>query len=261
MKNRAFYNKYINRILWISIFAVLWQTVAVNEIFDPMIFPTINMIIKSLYESLMEGKLIHETLFSLAMIGKGLLIGFLSAMLLSSLCIVSRAFNGFTESIVAVVHPLPGIALLPLIILWIGTGRKAIVFIIVHSIVWPMILNILAGFKAVPKEYKEVGRNFGLSQMEIVRLIMIPASLPYILAGLKIGWSRAWRALISAEMIFGAVGGEGGLGWYIFQKRIYMDTVGIYGGLIVIIVIGIFVEDFIFSILENRTVKKWGMSI
>ncbi|WZL71639.1 ABC transporter permease subunit [Clostridiaceae bacterium 35-E11] len=261
MKNKVLQNKYINRILWISIFAVLWQGVAVNEIFDPMIFPTINRIIKSLYAAIMEGQMIQETVFSLAMIGKGLVIGFFSAMILSSLCIVSRTFHGLLESIIAVVHPLPGIALLPLIILWIGTGKKAVIFIIVHSIMWPMLLNILAGFKAVPKEYKEVGRIFGLNQIGIIRLIMIPRSLPYILAGLKIGWSRAWRALISAEMIFGAVGGEGGLGWYIFQKRIYMDTVGIYGGLIMIIVIGVFVEDFIFSMIENRTIKKWGMSI
>ena len=130
-----------------------------------------------------------------------------------------------------------------------------------HSLLWPMILNILAGFRSIPKIYKEVGDNFGLGSLQNVCYIMIPASLPYLLAGIKIGWARAWRALISAEMLFGAAGGKGGLGWYIFQKRVFMDTVGIYGGLIVIILIGIFVEDLIFNKIENMTVKKWGMTI
>jgi NitT/TauT family transport system permease protein len=60
-------------------------------------------------------------------------------------------------------------------------------------------------------------------------------------------------------MIFGAVGSKGGLGWYIFKQRVFMDTAGMFAGLMIIVVIGIIVEDFIFTLVEARTIKKWGL--
>jgi NitT/TauT family transport system permease protein len=123
-----------------------------------------------------------------------------------------------------------------------------------------MALNLLAGFRSIPPIYRDVGRNIGLKPLQNTGLIMIPAAVPFLLAGLKIGWARAWRALISAEMIFGAAGGEGGLGWFIFKRRVFMDTPGIYAGILVIVVIGILVEDGFFRQIERLTVKKWGMS-
>jgi NitT/TauT family transport system permease protein len=89
---------------------------------------------------------------------------------------------------------------------------------------------------------------------------MIPAAFPYFLAGVKTGWARAWRAIIGAEMVFGAAGGTGGIGWFIFTKRVFMDTAGMFAGIFVIILIGILVEELILDQLEKKTVKKWGMS-
>jgi NitT/TauT family transport system permease protein len=81
-----------------------------------------------------------------------------------------------------------------------------------------------------------------------------------LLAGLKSGWARGWGAAISAEMIFGASGGIGGIGWYIFNKRVFMDTAGVYAGLLIIIAVGIFVEDFVFGKIEKNTINKWGVA-
>ena len=75
---------------------------------------------------------------------------------------------------------------------------------------------------------------------------------------MKIGWARAWRALISAEMVFGAVGSKGGIGWYLLNQRTFMDTSGLFAGIILVILIGIFVEDVVFGAIESRTLKKWG---
>ena len=91
--------------------------------------------------------------------------------------------------------------------------------------------------------------------------ITLPASLPYFLAGSRIAFARSWRALISAEMIFGAAGGKGGIGWFLYNKRVFMDSSGLFAGLLVIVVAGILTEEVFFTILENKTVKKWGMSI
>ena len=108
---------------------------------------------------------------------------------------------------------------MPLVLIWIGIGKEAILFIIIHSVLWPLVLNLRTGFSSIPAIYTLVGKNYGLKNLSFIFSDYGPASLPYLLAGLKIGWARAWRALISAEMLFGAINSIGGLGWYIFQKK------------------------------------------
>jgi len=257
MKTNLLESKFIYRLFWCMVLIGIWQVVSISGVFEPLLFPSIPTIYYALKSSLSSGSLIKESLYSLKLIGLGLSIGFIGAILLAIIGNLSRHFNGLVETIAAIAHPLPGIALLPLIILWMGTGANAILFIIVHSVVWPLYLNMNTGFRSIPKIYREVSQNIGLNVINEVLHVIIPASLPHILAGVKIGWARAWRALISAEMIFGAAGGKGGLGWYIFQKRVYMDTAGLYAGLFVIIIIGIFIEDTIFEKIEELTVKKW----
>jgi NitT/TauT family transport system permease protein len=119
---------------------------------------------------------------------------------------------------------------------------------------------LITGFKATPKVYSDVGRNIGLNRLALLKEIHIPASLPYLISGFKIAWARAWRALISAEMVFGAVGGKGGLGWYIFKQRVFMDTAGMFAALAVIMLIGILVEEVMFEKVEGLTIRKWGMT-
>lgn len=246
--------------MWIILLLALWQLIYISGRFSPLIFPSLITIAKELYVSMISGEIVGQTIYSLMIISVGLIIGILGAVILSTLSIVSKICESLVDTITVVLHPLPGVALLPLIIIWFGTGLPAIIFIIVHSVLWPMQLNMTAGFRAVPKTYMEVGRNFGLKKPGIILHIMLPAAFSYIFAGIKIAWARSWRALISAEMIFGAMGGAGGLGWYIFKKRVFMDTPGIFAGLLIIVLIGILVEELIFNKIETATVKKWGIS-
>ena len=83
--------------------------------------------------------------------------------------------------------------------------------------------------------------------------------MPYLVAGLRVGWGRAWRALIGAEMVFGMIGTVGGVGYYIYTNRAYANVTNVFSGVIVIIVIGILVEQA-FRLLEKNTTVKWGMS-
>ncbi len=260
MKSKVWESQWLKRLLWITLFGVTWQAISAFNWVNPALLPPLTKIFGSLNQSLHSGEMFQATWLSLKLIMGGLLIGMLAALLLAGMSMISKIGQSFTDTVTAIAHPLPGIALLPVIILWLGTGSEAILFIIIHSVTWPMTLNLLAGFRSIPPIYREVGRNIGLNPLQNTGLIMIPAALPFLLAGLKIGWARAWRALISAEMIFGAAGGEGGLGWYIFKKRVFMDTPGIYAGIIVIVIIGILVEDVFFRQVERVTVKKWGMS-
>lgn len=250
----------INKTVWFLIFLGVWELIARSGRFSPLVFPSLAAVFKALYHALASGELLQETGFSIVLILEGILIGAVLALFFGIASSLSPFLKSFTEALAALAHPLPGIALLPVIILWLGTGHSSILFIIVHSVLWPLLLNIMAGFKATPKLLVETGRNFGVGRVRLFWDIYIPASLPFLLSGFRIAWARAWRALISAEMIFGAVGGKGGLGWYIFKQRVFMDTAGMFAALIVIILIGIFVEEVFFEKVEAATIRKWGMT-
>ncbi|KMO10784.1 ABC transporter permease, partial [Methylobacterium indicum] len=149
-------------------------------------------------------------------------------------------------------------ALLPLALLWFGLGQGSLIFVLVHAVLWPLALNTYAGFQAVPDSLRMTGRNYGLEGLRYVGQILVPAALPAILSGLKIGWAFAWRTLIAAELVFGASSGRGGLGWYIFQNRNELYTDRVFAGLLLVIAIGLVVETVVFASLERVTVRRWG---
>ncbi|MBS5653110.1 MAG: ABC transporter permease subunit [Eubacterium sp.] len=198
-------------------------------------------------------------LHSLSLIVKGLIIGIILALLFSSLSVVSETFYTIYNMIVSMCDLIPGIALIPIAILWLGVGDAAIIFMVIHAVVWPMSRSIIDGFNAVPQLYLEVGRNIGLSPVKLVFGVFLPAALPRIFSGIKVGWARAWRGLISAEMIFGG-GGALGIGYYIQDRRTNTDIAGVFATIIVIVIIGIIVEYGLFRTIENKTFKKWGVT-
>ena len=191
-----------------------------------------------------------------------LMIGFASgtqlAGLLTVFAISSRLGTDFLDTMTAMFNPLPAIALLPLALIWFGLGAGSLVFVLIHSVMWAVSLNMLAGFRGVSTTARMVGRNYNLTGLRFVARILIPAAFPSILAGLKIGWAFAWRTLIAAELVFGVSSGQGGLGWFIFENRNLLDIPAVFAGLLTVIIIGLIVENLIFRTIERNTVQKWG---
>ena len=130
---------------------------------------------------------------------------------------------------------------------------------LIHAVLWSVALNTHAGFRSVSQTLRMVGRNYGLGGFRYVSKILIPAALPSILTGLKIGWAFAWRTLIAAELVFGVSAGSGGLGWYVFENKNQLETPNVFAGLFTVILIGLAIENLVFRTVERATVRKWGM--
>ncbi len=248
----------LRKALILAVLALVWEVAARWQAND-LLLPTFSQTAQTLVADLASGELLGKAAISLRILVQGYVLGVLGALLLTVLAVSSQWGRDVLTTLTSMFNPLPAIALLPLALLWFGLGQGSLLVVLVHSVLWPLALNTYAGFQAVPDTLRMAGRNYGLRGLRYVLQILVPAALPSILSGLKIGWAFAWRTLIAAELVFGASSGKGGLGWYIFQSRNELYTDRVFAGLALVIIIGLLVETLGFHQLERVTVKRWGV--
>jgi len=258
LPRRIWQQAWVRKGVILLALAVLWDLAARwqnNDLLLPSFLQTANAFI----DGIASGELLSKVWISLTVLIKGYLIGIVLAFGLTTLAVSTQLGRDLLSTLTAMFNPLPAIALLPLSLLWFGLGENSLIFVLVHSVLWALALNTYAGFLGVSETQRMAGRNYGLRGLRFVWYILIPAALPSILAGLKIGWAFAWRTLIAAELVFGASSGKGGLGWYIFQNRNELYTDKVFAGLAAVILIGLLVENLLFNTFERLTIKRWGM--
>ena len=238
--------------------AALWE-VAARLADNTLLLPTFGQAALAFVQGIASGELIERARISLVLLLQGYLLGIAAAFGLTALAVSTRFGRDLLSTLTAMFNPLPAIALLPLALLWFGLGKLSLIFVLLHSVLWPLALATFAGFQGVPETLRMAGRNYGLRGLPYVLQILVPSALPAILSGLRIGWAFAWRTLIAAELFFGASSGQGGLGWYIFQNRNELYTDKVFAGLASVILIGLLVESLAFDTLERLTVRRWGM--
>lgn len=245
------------QIFWVLFLLGAWQVAYSLGGASPLLLPSPSQVMATLWDSLLNGDLAYQIGYSVIIIAIGILLAVLMAIIMALASQHSMLIDGLVKVLSLMGHPLPALALLPLIIIWFGTGDISILVIIIHSALWPMLINLSAGFREVPPIYLDVGRNLELSSFAIAFEIKMKFALPYLLSGIRIAFARSWRALIGAEMVFGAIGLKGGIGWYIFKQRTFMNTPGLFAGILVVILLGFLVETLFFNWIEKKTIQKW----
>jgi NitT/TauT family transport system permease protein len=258
LRIRVLESTVVRRLIVVGILALVWEGYATN-LDNPLMMPRLSEVVVALVSSLASGGLAVRILMTMKVLLIGYSAGILAAATITILASTTRFGSDVLSTLTSMFNPLPAVALLPLALLWFGLGIGSLVFVIINSVLWAVALNTHTGFQSVSETLRMAGRCFGLSKLSLVAEILIPAALPSILAGLKIGWAFAWRTLIAAELVFGVSSGQGGLGWFIYENRNNLETANVFAGLLCVILIGLFVESVIFRTIERRTVRRWGM--
>ncbi|KQW89139.1 ABC transporter permease [Massilia sp. Root418] len=258
LAQRLWQQDWLRKTLILLALAAGWEAIARWQDND-LLLPTFLQTAQAFIGGIASGELLERVRVSLSILLQGYMLGVIAAFALTALAVTTRLGRDLLETLVAMFNPLPAIALLPLALLWFGLGNGSLLFVIVHAVLWPLALGAYAGFQGVPETLRMAGRNYGLRGLPLVVQILVPAALPAIVSGLKIGWAFAWRTLIAAELVFGVSSGKGGLGWYIFQNRNELYTDKVFAGLAAVILIGLLVDSLVFRTLERATIRRWGM--
>lgn len=255
---RLYNQASLRKIALVILLAAIWQGYAVY-LDNGLLFPSFTDAAGAFIKNLSNGVLEEHIWVSIHVLVFGYALGVVLAGILTSLAVATKIGTDLLEIMTAMFNPLPAIALLPLAMIWFGLGEAALVFVIVQSVIWAVALNTYSGFRSVSPTLRMIGRNYGLSQFGYICKILIPAAFPNILAGLKISWAFAWRTLIASELVFGVSSGSGGLGWFIYEAKNSLDIPSVFAGLLTIVIIGLLVDNLIFRVIENQTVRRWGV--
>lgn len=233
---------------------MIWALVYKLNIWDSRIFPSPLSVIKTLIIGFADGSFIYALNQSITR----LLIGyFLSLIIGISLGILMGRIKWFDDTMGSLflgMLALPSVCWIPLAILWFGVSEISVIFIIVIGSTLSISISTKQGMGNILPIYLKAAKTMGSKGLNTYTHVVLPASLPSIISGMKIGWSFAWRSLMAAELIYAGTG----LGHLLNKGRDLNDMSLVIAVMIVIVVIGIFVDKFIFTSIEKRMEDKWG---
>lgn len=235
---------------------ILWQLATVVSAWPQYLLPGPLVVAATLWKLLTSGVLLSYLLASIGRLLLGCVVAFVIAVPLGYAIGSSRITDRIFSPLISITQPIPGIAWIPLAILWFGLGPTAVGFIIFLSAFFPIVLNTTTGVRTVTRELIRVGRVFQFSHRMMVFDVVLPGALPYIVTGVRLGFGYGWRALVAGEMI----AATSGLGYMIFHARDYLRTDEVIVGMLTIGLFWAAMERLILRPIERRTIERWGIA-
>ena len=251
-----FLRRASRQIIFYGALIGLWALLAKLHIWPPYLFPPP----WGVGEALWAGFRDHSFWIGIAVTMKRMILGYGLSVILGMILGLAVASNKFLEEtlggLLVSLQSLPSICWIPLAVLWFGLTEKAILFVVLMGSLLSVTIAMEDGRKQMPKIFGMAGRNLGASGFRLFWYVFLPASLPYIVSGLKQGWAFGWRSLIQAEMIFLSLG----LGQLLMMGRDLNDMSQVLAVMILIIVVGYLVDGLVFRTVERKLQSKWGLS-
>jgi taurine transport system permease protein len=234
---------------------LLWQALSSANIWPRVLFPSPLEVAHAFVTDIRSGVLLVDLGVSL----KSLLLGFVAgcavAVPLGYLMGLSRASRNFFDPLVNLLQAIPGLAWIPFAILWFGLGQGAVVFIIVMSVFFPVLQNLLTGIRMVQPVLIEAVQTLGAGRASVITHVIFPATLPNLMTGIRLGIAFGFRALVGGEMI----ASTDGLGYAIFNAQQYFQSARIVVGMLTIGIVWLIMDRLVLRPIEARTTMRWGL--
>ncbi len=244
--------KIILSLILPVVLVILWEIGGRTGSINPSLFPTPGRIFQAFLKTMGNGKLEANIFVSLRRVFLGYLAGAFLGILAGVIMGLSETVHTVFSVIFEVLRPIPIMAWVPVLILWIGIGEPSKVIVIMIGSFWPIFLNTYDGIRNVDRKYIEVAQIFRKKRLQTIFEVMLPAALPSIFTGLRVGIGSAWVSVIGAELIAASAG----LGFMISYSRELAQPANMYVAVLVIGIIGYFIN----VIIKKVEVKllKWN---
>ncbi|MCC6608087.1 MAG: ABC transporter permease [Burkholderiales bacterium] len=221
---------------WLSVMAVAaaWELTARSGVVTPFMLPSLSVVVARIWSDAASGELVANLGLTLYRALAGFAIASAVGIPLGILIARSRPVRWFFDPIVSVGFPMPKIAFLPIVTLWLGFHDVSKITMIVFDAIFPIVTATIAGTAAVDREILWSARNLGASDRDLLREIIFPAALPEILTGLQVALPIALIVCIVAEMKMGGVG----LGGAMITASRFAESPGVFAGIVEIAIVG-----------------------
>jgi NitT/TauT family transport system permease protein len=250
------YTTYLDLGIAIAIFVAAWQVVFELKIYPYFLLPSPAMTVSRLIQLTQTGQLGAATAISLERLAAGFGISLILGITVGLLMANFKRFGKTMSSLSLGMQSFPSIAWVPFAILIVGLNDFGILFVIVISSVFSMMISTYNGVRNIPPIYLKAAKNMGVRRVSLLRSVMLPASMPSLVTAMRQTWSFSWHALIGAEMLFGLTLGLGELLYYGSE---FSEMNQVIATMIVIFAIGLVMDRLIFQKLEDHVRSKRGL--
>ena len=245
----------IKRIVFYLSLIGLWElAIRIFEI-PKVILPSPKDVVLSLQESLADGSMLVDLGASFTRLIIGLVIALIIGVVLGVLLAKVNIVDETLGSLIIALQSIPSIVWLPLAIMWFGLNEKSVIFIIVLGATIVMTINMRTGIKNVTPLYIRAAQTMGSGGIDLFFRVIMPASIPYAVTGVRLAWAFAWRALMAGELLSSGPG----LGYTLKYASDFGRMDMVIAIMIVIGTIGVIVDIMIFQRIEKRVMIKWGL--
>jgi taurine transport system permease protein len=233
----------------------LWAIVAEAEVFPRVFFPGPAEVVRSFIDLTWKGILPAYLHDSAARLLVGALAGMAIGIPLGLLVGLSSRAHAVFWPVLLFFQAIGDIAWLPILLIWFGFGLTTMTFVIVYTVLFPVVLNVVLGVRSIPTDMHRAAQSLGASRARILWEVVLPGALPNLITGLRNGLGYGWRALIAAEIIVGT----SGIGFLMFDARRAGSVVEIMLGMIVLGILWYVVDAWLLAPIERATGQRWGL--
>lgn len=248
-------NIFVKKIAFYVILVAIWQVISYTDVWPNNIFPSPYEVAEDLAFTASDGSLFYGIGTSMWRLVVGLAIAIVGGLVLGILMARVETVNQTIGSLVLGLQSIPSIAWVPISVLWFGITDTGIIFVTAIGAVFAVTINTYSGVKNIDPHFIEAARNMGAKGSQLITSVLIPAAFPYMISGFKQGWAFAWRGLIGAELLFSFLG----LGFLLNVGRALNDVSQVISIMLVIMVIGMLIDGFVFKKIELTVMSRWGL--
>jgi NitT/TauT family transport system permease protein len=251
------------RLLATGFFAVLiglWTLAAASGRWSPVLLPSPQSVAEYLWSATADGSLPDAASVTARRLLLGYLLGIAIGLPIGLMTSASRLLNDTVGSLALGLQTLPSVCWVPLALLWFGQTEGAMLFVVVMGTMWSVAIATDNGARTIPPIYARAARTMGSEGFHKWTRVILPASLPFLVSGMKQGWAFAWRSLMAAEIFVTILSGFG-LGQILHYGRELNAMDQVVGVMLVIVVIGLVADRLLFAPLEGFLHRRWGTNV